>query len=147
VISYDSVVTQVYKTFLRRRSEDKQVSIKDVLSQEPYASQISQGIFNERELEKSVQNRLLQEEESGDIQKMIAQFYNKFDELHEQSLTAALSKNSDKQSLKNEIKYHIPQRWTKNFHKYDIVSMDIYKDSAVTQERGRVNRDKVVQRG
>ena len=54
VTSYDSVVTQVYKTFLRRRSEDKTVSIRDVLNQEPYSSQISQGILNERELERSV---------------------------------------------------------------------------------------------
>jgi len=29
--------------------------------------------------------------------------------------------------IKNEVKYRIPERWTKNFHKQDIVSMEIIK--------------------
>ena len=39
---------------------------------------------------------------------MIAQFYNKFDELHEQSLTAALAKSPNRTTIKNEVKYRIP---------------------------------------
>ena len=77
---------------------------------------------------------------------MIAQFYNKFDELHEQSLTAALAKSPNKQSIKNEVKYRIPQRWTKNFHKNDIVSLEILKDSGIVQERGKVNRNTVLEK-
>ena len=56
---------------------------------------------------------------------MIAQFYNKFDELHEQSLTQALAKSPNKYMIKNEVKYRIPERWTKNFHKTDVVNMEI----------------------
>jgi hypothetical protein len=48
---------------------------------------------------------------------MIALFYNKFDELHEQSLTQALAKSPNKMMIKNEVKYRIPERWTKTFHK------------------------------
>ena len=40
---------------------------------------------------------------------MIAQFYNKFDELHEQSLTQALAKSPNKTSIKNEVKYRVPE--------------------------------------
>ena len=56
---------------------------------------------------------------------MIAQFYNKFDELHEQSLTQALAKGPNLAVIKNEVKYRIPERWTKRFHKHDVVSLDI----------------------
>ena len=71
---------------------------------------------------------------------MIAQFYNKFDELHEQSLTQALAKSPNKNTIKNEVKYRIPERWTKAFHKEDIISQDIYKQSQIPEERGIVNR-------
>ena len=71
---------------------------------------------------------------------MIAQFYNKFDELHEQSLTAALAKSPNKVTIKHEVKYRIPERWTKTFHKEDIISQDIYKASVIPEERGKVNR-------
>lgn len=27
--------------------------------------------------------------------------------------------------IKNEVKYRIPERWTKKFHKNDVVSMEI----------------------
>ena len=57
---------------------------------------------------------------------MIAQFYNKFDELHEQSLSQALARSPDKVTLKNEVKYRVPQRWTKPFHKEDILGNDFY---------------------
>ena len=52
---------------------------------------------------------------------MIAKFYNKFDELHEQSLGQALSRSPNKQQVKMEIKYKIPERWTRKFHKQDVV--------------------------
>ena len=71
---------------------------------------------------------------------MIAQFYNKFDELHEQSLTSALAKSPNKNTIKNEVKYRIPERWTRAFHKEDIVSSDIYRSSQIPEERGNINR-------
>ena len=55
---------------------------------------------------------------------MIAQFYNKFDELHEQSLTQALARSPNKVTIKNEVKYRILDRWTKPFHKEDILGID-----------------------
>lgn len=77
---------------------------------------------------------------------MIAKFYNKFDELHEQSVTQALSKGPDIQQLKNQVKYRIPERWTKRFHKYDIVDIGIYKDKpGILQERGKVNKESKVE--
>lgn len=75
---------------------------------------------------------------------MIAQFYNKFDELHEQSLTQALSKSPNKVMIKNEVKYRIPERWTKNFHKQDIVSMEITKGQSIPEERGNVNQHFII---
>lgn len=52
---------------------------------------------------------------------MIAQFYQKFDELHEQSISQALARSPNKVHLKNEVKYRVPERWTKKFHKEDII--------------------------
>lgn len=57
---------------------------------------------------------------------MIAKFYNKFDELHESSVNQALALSPNKQQMKKEVKYRIPERWTKKFHKYDIVDINIY---------------------
>lgn len=57
---------------------------------------------------------------------MIARFYNKFDELHEQSLIQALAKSPNKQQVKNEVKYKIPERWTKRFHLHDIVPLKMF---------------------
>lgn len=71
---------------------------------------------------------------------MIAQFYNKFDELHEQSLTQALAKSPNKAMIKNEVKYRIPERWTKHFYKHDVVSMDILRGQSIPDERGNINR-------
>lgn len=102
-----------------------------MLKQEPFATYIAEGLLNEREVERAVYTKIYVEEESQDIQKMIAQFYNKFDELHEQSLTAALSRSPNKNSIKNEVKYRIPTRWTKSFHKQDVISMDIFKHSGI----------------
>jgi hypothetical protein len=57
---------------------------------------------------------------------MIARFYDKFDELHEQSVNQALARSPNKAQVKNEIKYKIPERWTKKFHKHDIVPLNLY---------------------
>jgi len=40
-----------------------------------------------------------------------------------------------------EIKYKIPDRWTKKFNKYDVIPF--IKDNAnlaISEERGRINR-------
>ncbi len=75
---------------------------------------------------------------------MIARFYNKFDELHEQSVQAALAKSPNKQLVKNEIKYKIPERWTKRFHKHDIIGKILANDQQYgTDERGYVNKQGV----
>ena len=95
-------------------------------------------------MEVAVFQRLYAEEESADIQHMIAQFYNKFDELHEQSLTQALAKSPNKMMIKNEVKYRIPERWTKQFHKQDVVSMDIIRGQSIPDERGNINRNVVI---
>ena len=43
--------------------------------------------------------------------------------------------------MKKEIKYRIPERWTKCFHKYDIVDINIYNQKdGIKNERGKVNR-------
>ena len=97
-------------------------------------------MISEHEIEVAVFQRLYAEEESADIQQMIAQFYNKFDELHEQSLTQALAKSPNKAMIKNEVKYRIPERWTKSFYKHDVVSMDILKGQSIPDERGNINR-------
>lgn len=62
---------------------------------------------------------------------MIAKFYRKFDELHEQSVGQVLARSPNKIQVKNEIKYKIPERWTKKFHKFDVLPLDLYKKSAV----------------
>jgi len=39
------------------------------------------------------------------------------------------------------VKYRIPERWTKKFHKYDIVDINIYnKKTGIEKERGKVNK-------
>jgi hypothetical protein len=75
---------------------------------------------------------------------MIARFYNKFDELHEHSVGLALAKSPNKKQVINEVKYKIPERWTKKFHKYDIVPINHYTKSAVNEERGKVNKPSAV---
>ena len=74
------------------------------------------------------------EQESVDIQHMIAQFYNKFDELHEKSLMSALAQQPNRATIKNEVKYRIPDRWTKKFNKHDVVSLDLMKGSGIENE-------------
>jgi hypothetical protein len=42
--------------------------------------------------------------------------------------------------LKNEVKYRIPERWTKKFHIYDIVDINVYNQKAgINHERGKIN--------
>jgi hypothetical protein len=55
-----------------------------------------------------------------------------------------LSKGPNRDELKNEVKYRIPDRWTKRFHKYDIVDINIANRNkpATIHERGKVNKDK-----
>ena len=97
--------------------------------------------FTEMDLQQAVIDKLYQEEETQDIQQMIAKFYNKFDELHEQSVQQALAKSPNKDILKKEVKYRIPDRWTKKFHKYDIVDINIYNQkTGIQQERGKINQ-------
>lgn len=93
-----------------------------------------------RDIEAAVIERLQAEEESADIQDMIARFYNKFDELHEQSVQAALAKSPNKHKVKNEIKYKIPERWTRPFYKHDIVGKILADDNFNAAERGKVNK-------
>ena len=98
--------------------------------------------YTERDIEQAVIERLYAEEETQDIQQMIAKFYNKFDELHEQSVSQALAKSPNREQLKNEVKYRIPDRWTKKFHYYDIVDINVANRNrpGILQERGRVNK-------
>lgn len=77
------LVSQVYQTYVQVLAHDKNAKVKDVLMQEPFVSLMQQGTFSENDMELAVIQRLYAEEESADIQQMIAQFYNKFDELHE----------------------------------------------------------------
>ena len=39
-----------------------------------------------------------------------------------------------------EIKYKIPEKWTKKFQKFDIIPIDLYKKTAISNERGKVNK-------
>jgi hypothetical protein len=71
---------------------------------------------------------------------MIARFYNKFDELHEQSVQAALAKSPNKVHVKNEIKYKIPQRWMRPFYKHDIIGRIVSDENFSAEERGIVNK-------
>lgn len=75
---------------------------------------------------------------------MIAKFYTKFDDLHEHSIGQTLARSPNKIQVKNEVKYKIPERWTGKFHKHDIVPLHTYKESAVKEERGHVNKMNVV---
>ena len=112
-----------------------------MITSEPYYSMIHSSYnLSQADIETAVLQKVLAEEESSEIQQMIAQFYNKFDELHEQSLTAALSKSPNKDMIKNEVKYRIPERWTKKFHKEDIISADLYNANVIPEERGLINK-------
>lgn len=73
---------------------DKNATIESILREEPMASQIQAQLmvgaggkvisgYTERDIEQAVVDKIYQEEETQDIQDMIAKFYNKFDELHE----------------------------------------------------------------
>ena len=138
------LVTQVYQAYAAQLGRDRNAKIQDVLAQEPFFSLMQQGLFSEMDIEAAVFQKIYAEEESADIQQMIAQFYNKFDELHEQSLTQALAKSPNKVMIKNEVKYRIPERWTKKFHKQDVVSMEILQGQSIPEERGNINQNQIV---
>lgn len=55
-------------------------------------------------------------------------------------MNQALARSPNKNQVKVEIKYKIPERWTKKFHKFDVVPMSIYTQGGVQEERGRVNK-------
>ena len=127
----EQTVNYVYNRYIDLLQQDKNATIESILKEEPMATKLRQSTSHplniiEREIEQAVIDKLYQEEETQDIQHMIAKFYNKFDELHEQSINQALAKGPSIQQLKNEVKYRIPERWTKRFHKYDIVDINIY---------------------
>lgn len=105
---------------------------------------MSGQIAGPREIEAAVIEKLQAEEESAEIQDMIARFYNKFDELHEQSVQATLAKSPNKHLVKNEIKYKIPERWTRPFYKHDIVGRILADERFNHEERGKVNKYGIV---
>ena len=43
--------------------------------------------------------------------------------------------------MKNEIKYKIPERWTRPFYKHDIVGRILADEHFSAEERGRVNKN------
>ncbi len=75
----------VYERFLGLLDQDKNATIDDVLRQEDINRIIVSNFphVSPQEIEQAVIERLQAEEESAEIQDMIARFYNKFDELHE----------------------------------------------------------------
>jgi len=79
-------------------------------------------------------------DENREIQQMIIQFYSKFDQLHKQSVAKTLAKSPTKEQVKNEIKYKIPERWTKNFHKHDIIPISLYTQPLDFERNGRINK-------
>eukprot|EP00347_Sterkiella_histriomuscorum_P022188 403331364 len=134
----ERAINQVYDRYLQiLQQENQPPRVDDILREESFAREFSGVQLDEQQIEAAVMERLQAEEESAEIQEMIAKFYNKFDELHEQSVSLALAKSPNKQQVKNEIKYKIPERWTKRFHKHDIIPLTHYTTSAVNEERGR----------
>jgi hypothetical protein len=135
----------IYERFLGLLDEDKNATIDDVLRQEDINRVLSTAYpqVTPQEVEQAVIERLQAEEESAEIQDMIARFYNKFDELHEQSVQSALAKSPNRLHVKNEIKYKIPERWTRKFHKHDIIGRILSGEHHHMEERGIVNRQGV----
>ena len=78
-------MNQVYDRYLQLLQEDKNARIDSILKEESFVRQFS-GRFDQKEVEAAVLDRLQADEENAEIQDMIAKFYNKFDELHEQSV-------------------------------------------------------------
>jgi hypothetical protein len=93
-----------------------------------------------QEVEQAVIERLQAKEKSAEIQDMIARFFDIFDELHEQSVKNALARSPNRVHVKNEIKYKKPERWTRKFHKHDIIGRIIAGEQHLTDDRGVVNR-------
>ena len=55
-----------------------------------------------------------------------------------------MAKSPNKATIKNEVKYRIPERWTKNFHRQDIVSEEIIRGQSIPEERGNVNKNLIM---
>ena len=66
------LVNQVYQAYVQLLGHDKNAKIKDVLAQEPFLSMVQQGMLQEHDVEVAVFQQLYAEEESADIQQMIA---------------------------------------------------------------------------
>ena len=98
----EQTVNYVYNRYIDLLQHDKNASIETILKEPAVSQQIieanNRGVgFNERDIEQAVIDKLYQEEETQDIQDMIAKFYNKFDELHEQSVNQALAKSPNRE--------------------------------------------------
>ena len=59
-------------------------------------------------------------------------------------MQAALEKSPNKNIVKNEIKYKIPERWTKPFYKHDIIGKVLADDRFNAEERGKVNKNAAI---
>ena len=66
------LVTQVYQAYAAQLGRDRNAKIKDALNQEPFFSLMQQGLFSEQDIEVAVFQKIYAEEESADIQQMIA---------------------------------------------------------------------------
>lgn len=80
----EQTVSYVYNRYIELLQQDKNASIEQILREEPFASHLREtASYTDRQIEQAVIEKLYHEEETQDIQQMIAKFYNKFDELHE----------------------------------------------------------------
>jgi len=55
-----------------------------------------------------------------------------------------LARSPNKQQLKNEVKYKIPEKWTGKFYKYDVLPINMFKVESIRDERGKINKIKVL---
>ena len=59
-------------------------------------------------------------------------------------MTQALARSPNKITMKNEVKYRIPERWTRPFHKEDILGVDPSKFSKNPDQLGIVNKAPII---
>ena len=61
-------------------------------------------------------------------------------------MTQALARSPNKQTIRNEVKYRVPEMWTKPFHKEDILSaaVQLAPGKSFGDEIGLVNKPNVV---
>ena len=84
----ETIVTYVYNRYIELLQQDKNATIDSILKEDAVVARLRESAqagmsYTERDIEQAVIEKLYQEEETQDIQHMIAKFYNKFDELHE----------------------------------------------------------------